>query len=97
VSALQDDGPAAQEARRGVQWQGEAALQAVPAAHAPQRDASKATIAADKQGKFWEMHDLLFEKQSELQTANLDDYAKKIGLDMKRFKAIAAISSRRTS
>jgi protein-disulfide isomerase len=55
--------------------------------HPKARDASKATIAADKQGKFWEMHDLLFEKQSELQTANLDDYAKKIGLDMKRFKA----------
>ena len=55
--------------------------------HPKAREASKATIAADKQGKFWEMHDLLFEKQSELQTANLDDYAKKIGLDMKRFKA----------
>ena len=55
--------------------------------HPKAREASKATIAADKQGKFWEMHDLLFEKQSELQTANLDDYAKKIGLDLKRFKA----------
>jgi protein-disulfide isomerase len=55
--------------------------------HPKARDASKATIAADKQGKFWEMHDLLFEKQNDLQTANLDDYAKKIGLDMKRFKA----------
>ena len=55
--------------------------------HPKAREASKATIAADKQGKFWEMHDLLFEKQSELQTANLDDYAKKIGLDMKRFRA----------
>jgi protein-disulfide isomerase len=55
--------------------------------HPKAREASKATIAADKQGKFWEMHDLLFEKQEELQTANLDDYAKKIGLDMKRFKA----------
>jgi len=55
--------------------------------HPKAREASKATIAAHKQGKFWEMHDLLFEKQDELQTANLDDYAKKIGLDMKRFKA----------
>ena len=32
--------------------------------HPKARDASKATIAADKQGKFWEMHDLLFEKQT---------------------------------
>jgi protein-disulfide isomerase len=55
--------------------------------HPKAREASKAAIAADKQGKFWEMHDLLFEKQDELQTANLDDYAEKIDLDMKRFKA----------
>jgi protein-disulfide isomerase len=55
--------------------------------HPKAREASKATIAAHKQGKFWEMHDLLFENQDRLQTANLDDYAKKIGLDMKRFRA----------
>jgi protein-disulfide isomerase len=56
-------------------------------AHPKAREASKAAIAADKQGKFWEMHDLLFKSQDDLQTADLDDYAKKIGLDMKRFKA----------
>ncbi len=55
--------------------------------HPKAREASKATIAAHKQGKFWEMHDLLFENQDRLQTANLDDYAEKIGLDMKRFRA----------
>jgi protein-disulfide isomerase len=55
--------------------------------HPRARDAAKATVAAQKQGKFWEMHDLLFENQEVLQTANLDDYAKKLGLDMKRFKA----------
>ena len=55
--------------------------------HPRAREASKATIAAQKQGKFWEMHDLLCENQDELQTANLEDYAKKIGLDLKRFKA----------
>lgn len=55
--------------------------------HPKAREAAKAAVAADKQGKFWEMHDLLFKNQDELQTANLDDYAKKIGLDMKRFKA----------
>jgi protein-disulfide isomerase len=55
--------------------------------HPKAREASKATIAAHKQGKFWEMHDLLFENQERLQTANLDDFAEKIGLDMKRFRA----------
>jgi protein-disulfide isomerase len=55
--------------------------------HPRAREAAKATVAAQKQGKFWEMHDLLFENQDRLQTANFDDYAKKIGLDLKRFQA----------
>ena len=55
--------------------------------HPKAREAAKATIAAHKQGKFWEMHDLLFENQDRLTTANLDDYAKKLGLDVKKFKA----------
>ncbi len=55
--------------------------------HPKAREASKATIAAQKQGKFWEMHDLLFKNQDKLPTANFADYAKKIGLDMKRFEA----------
>jgi len=55
--------------------------------HPKARDASKAAIAAEKQGKFWEMHDLLFEHQDDLQTANFNDYAKLLGLDVKRFNA----------
>ncbi len=55
--------------------------------HPKAREASKATIAAQKQGKFWEMHDLLFKNQDKLPTANFADYAKKIGLDVKRFEA----------
>ena len=55
--------------------------------HPKARDAARATIAADKQGKFWEMHDLLFEKQDELQRANFDDYAKKLGLDVAKFRS----------
>jgi protein-disulfide isomerase len=55
--------------------------------HSRAREAAKAAIAAQKQGKFWEMHDLLFQNQDDLQVAKFDDYAKKIGLDLKRFKA----------
>ncbi|MGB8332272.1 MAG: thioredoxin domain-containing protein [Polyangiales bacterium] len=55
--------------------------------HPKAREAAKAAIAADKQGRFWEMHDLLFANQDDLQTANLDEYAKKLGLDVTRFKA----------
>ena len=53
--------------------------------HPKAREAAKATIAAQKQGKFWEMHDLLFKNQDDLQGANLEDYAKELGLDVKRF------------
>jgi cyclophilin family peptidyl-prolyl cis-trans isomerase len=52
----------------------------------------EATEAAGAQGKFWEMHDLLYERQQEwgqlsgeaLQ-AKLVDYAEELGLDAERF------------
>lgn len=54
--------------------------------------ASKAAEAAGVQGKFWEMHDKLFENQTEWSTAlNARDYmiayASAIGLDAKKFAA----------
>ena len=55
--------------------------------HPKARECAKAAIAAHKQGKFWEMHDLLFDNQDRLQSANLEEYAKKLGLDLKRFRA----------
>lgn len=55
--------------------------------HPKAREAAKAAVAADKQGKFWEMHDLLFKNQAELQRADFEQYAEQIGLDLKRFKA----------
>lgn len=42
--------------------------------------AAEAAECAAEQGKFWEMHALLFEKQKELPTANLADYATSLGL-----------------
>ncbi|MEE2789336.1 MAG: thioredoxin domain-containing protein [Myxococcota bacterium] len=49
--------------------------------------AAQASIAAGNQGKFWEMHDKLFENQRKLKAADIDGYAKAIGLDMTKFKA----------
>ena len=60
--------------------------------HPKAREAAKAAIAAQKQGKFWEMHDLLFSKQDELERANFEDFAKQLGLNLKRFKADMASS-----
>ena len=48
--------------------------------------ASRAALAAHKQGKFWEMHDKLFENQSALQPDRVKEYARQIGLDVARFE-----------
>src|SRR5437660_8821577 len=40
--------------------------------------------AAAAQGKFWEMHDLLFEHQADLEDADLIRYAKRLALDVER-------------
>ena len=47
--------------------------------------ASQAALAAHEQGKFWEMHDKLFANQKALKRANLEEYAKEIGLNMDEF------------
>jgi len=49
--------------------------------------AAKAAMAANKQGKFWEMHDKLFENQKELGQAFYEKAAAEIGLDVAKFKA----------
>ncbi len=49
--------------------------------------AAMAAEAANEQGKFWEMHDLLFENQDHLTEADLLKYAEELGLDMDKFKA----------
>ena len=48
--------------------------------------AEVAEIAA-AQGKFWPMHDLLFEKQLHLKSPDLHGYAERLQLDMARYTA----------
>ena len=48
--------------------------------------ASKAAMAAGEQGKFWEMHDLLFSNQNSLTTEAFLAHAQKLGLDVEKFK-----------
>ncbi len=47
--------------------------------------AAEAAEAAGAQGRFWEMHDLLFEHQDRLGTQDLLGYAEALGLDLARF------------
>lgn len=49
-------------------------------------NAAIATEAAALQGKFWEMHDIIFENQKEIETDDLINYAKSIDLDTKQFE-----------
>ncbi len=49
--------------------------------------AARAAVAAGNQGKFWEMHDMLFDHQSALEDEDIDGYARQLGLDMERFSA----------
>lgn len=48
--------------------------------------AAEAAEAAGAQGKFWEMHDLLFANQTALAEKNLNSYAERLSLDMHRFR-----------
>jgi protein-disulfide isomerase len=50
-----------------------------PAAHA-------AAEAAHRQGKFWEMHDLIFGNQREMSPERYVQYATELGLDVDKFK-----------
>ena len=55
--------------------------------HDKAKPAAIASMAANQQGKFWPMHDILFKNQQNLDAASLEKYAKEIGLDMTKFKA----------
>ena len=53
--------------------------------HPQAQRAAESAEAAEAQGKFWEMHDTLFEHQQALDDADLVEYAAQLGLDMPRF------------
>ena len=54
--------------------------------HKQARPAALAAIAADEQGKFWQMHDKLFASSKNLSKENIEKAAEEIGLDMEKFK-----------
>lgn len=56
-------------------------------AHPHAAAAARAAVAAERQGRFWEMHDVLFDHQLQLTDADLERYATEIGLDLERFHA----------
>jgi protein-disulfide isomerase len=55
--------------------------------HVHGEPAARAAFAAGKQGKFWEMEHLLFDRQQHLEDADLDRYAQMLKLDIPKWKA----------
>ncbi len=60
--------------------------------HKQAKNAAKAAEAAREQGKFWEMHDIIYENFNKLSENSFTEFAQKFGLDMEKFKADYASS-----
>ena len=54
--------------------------------HQNAEKAARASVAAMRQGKFWEMHKVLFENQTQLSIDNIEKLAQSIGLDLAKFR-----------
>ena len=55
--------------------------------HPRAQAAAEAAEAAAEQGAFWEMHDLLLDRQDELKASDLIRHAEELGLDVERFES----------
>ena len=53
--------------------------------HQYSHKAAEAAVASCQEGKFWEMHNLLFENQRRLGTISLKEYAREAGVTDKNF------------
>lgn len=49
------------------------------------RMAAESSLAAEDQGKYWEMHDILITRSPKLDRASLIAYARELGLDVTKF------------
>jgi len=56
--------------------------------HPDAPNAAKAGVAAQAQGKFWQMHDWMYAHQRERVRASLEKAAASFGMDLAKFKAV---------
>ncbi len=54
--------------------------------HAQAEPAARAALAAHLQGKFWEVHDKVFQNQRALSDEDLESYARAAGVDVERWR-----------
>ena len=57
----------------------------IATSHPHAEQAAETAEAAAAQGRFWQMHDLLYENQRRLRDPDLRDYAERLALDVERF------------
>ncbi|MDN5382592.1 thioredoxin domain-containing protein, partial [Streptomyces sp. LB8] len=57
----------------------------LPDVHPHAELAARAAVAADAQGRFWQMHELLFAHQDRLEFEDIISYAVQAGLDIEVF------------
>ena len=57
----------------------------ITTSHPHAEQAAEAAEAGAAQGRFWEMHDLLYENQTQLRDQDLHGYAEQLGIDVERF------------
>ena len=53
--------------------------------HSFAKKAAIAALAAERQGKFWEIHEKLFANHKQLSDAKVEEIARELGLNMERF------------
>jgi protein-disulfide isomerase/uncharacterized membrane protein len=58
--------------------------------------AARTALCAGAQGKFWDMHDMIFDNQENLSLGMIDDFARKIGLDQAKLEACRKEGSQET-
>lgn len=59
----------------------------IAALHPEAQKAAEASLCAEEQGKFWEMHDAMFLNQAALGVSDLKETARYVGMDGGRFNA----------